>query len=95
MKSPGEMSAMIRRKKKDMQDDPGVVDLSGIPMDKTDEDIMERDEMTKELGLDKNMPKDHSEEPAELTQSAPAPEHEEMSEDKIKRMARVAKMLAR
>ncbi len=56
MKSASQLSLEIRRKKKAMQADPGVVDLSGIPMDKTDEDIMEANEMTSDLGLDTNKP---------------------------------------
>ncbi len=58
MKSAIELSKMIRAKKKAMQADPDVVDLSGIPMDKTDEDLMEQNSMTTELGLDTNHPKD-------------------------------------
>lgn len=56
MKSAAQMSMEIRAKKKAMQADPNVVDLSGIPMDKTDEDIMEQNEMTAKLGLDTNHP---------------------------------------
>jgi hypothetical protein len=47
----------IRTKKKAMQDDRSVIDSGGSPsMDLTDEDIMKRDAMTKEIGLDHNDP---------------------------------------
>lgn len=59
MKSASQMSLEIRAKKKAMQADPNVVDLSGVSMDKTDEDIMQANEMTSDLGLDTNKPMTH------------------------------------
>lgn len=105
MKSASTMSLEIRRKKKAMQSDPDTVDLSGIPMDKTDEDIMEQNELTTDLGLDHNTPKMHSEEPDDMheTSEPPAPkismppkDQEPESEAKIKRLLRLStKMKAR
>jgi hypothetical protein len=63
MKTASQMSKEIRAKKKAMKDRMDVVDLSGIPMDKTDEDIMDRDQMTSELGLDTNHSRMRDEEP--------------------------------
>lgn len=102
MKSASQMSLEIRRKKKAMQDNPSVVDLSGIPMDKTDEDIMEQDSMTAMLGLDHNTPKMRDEEPSEKSDEM-ADEHDEapekaapgMDEAALKRKARLAKMMSR
>jgi hypothetical protein len=102
MKSASEMSLEIRRKKKAMQADPSVVDLSGIPMDKTDEDVMDRNVVTKDLGLDHNMPKSFSEEPDDMHEtsepeapkaSMPPRDEEPESEAKLKRMMRLSKML--
>lgn len=97
MKSAAQMSLEIRRKKKAMQDDPQVVDLSGIPMDKTDEDVMERDAMTTELGLDANHPKEHSEAPDDMvdTGQPPAPEVNMPSDSESKRKLRLAKLMSR
>ncbi len=63
MKSASQMSLMIRRKKKEMQDDPGVIDESGIPRDKQDEDLQDQSELTTELGMDTNHSKMRNEEP--------------------------------
>lgn len=91
------MSLEIRRKKKAMQADPQVVDLSGIPMDKTDEDVMERDAVTSDLGLDSNHPKAHSEEPDDMvdTGQPPAPEVSMPSDSESKRKLRLSKMMSR
>jgi len=64
MKSPQAMSASIRTKKKAMLEDGDLVDLSGIPMDKTDEDVAEANEYTSERGLDTNKPKARDEAPS-------------------------------
>lgn len=104
MKTASQLSLEIRRKKKAMQDNPDVVDLSGIPIDKQDEDIAEANEMTKELGLDKNHPKEHNEEPsahAVLMADSEDRKHEAMAPDPkldnmhMKRKERLAKMLRR
>lgn len=96
MKSASQMSLEIRRKKKAMQDDPQVVDLSGIPMDKTDEDELERDAVTTDLGLDMNHPKDRSEEPDDMVDdSAPPAAEPNETEAETKRKMRLAKMMAR
>jgi outer membrane scaffolding protein for murein synthesis (MipA/OmpV family) len=59
MKSASQMSQLIRAKKKKMMEDPDVIDSGGSPSkDLQDEVIDERDDMTKELGLDHNDPKD-------------------------------------
>lgn len=63
MKSATQMSMEIRKKKKAMQDQHDVVDLSGIPEDKTDLDIAEQEELTTELGMDTNKPKEHNTDP--------------------------------
>lgn len=97
MKSASQMSLEIRRKKKAMQVDPQVVDLSGIPMDKTDEDIMDQEAMTTDLGLDTNHPKEHSEEPDDMVDHSqpPAPEVSEPTDASTKRKMRLAKMMSR
>lgn len=103
MKSASQLSQEIRRKKKAMQDDPGVVDLSGIPMDKQDEDIMEANEMTSELGLDKNKAKEHSSVPSHqaLMADSHSRAHEAKAQDpklddmKMKRRARLDKMMSK
>ena len=89
MKSASQISAEIRRKKKAMQADPGVVDLSGIPMDKTDIDLMEQNDMTKELGLDTNNPvessHDNNSPSADSLVSERDSEHERMIPDEASR----------
>ena len=55
MLSPSAMSALIRAKKKKMEEDPEVVKLSGIPMDATD--IYAAEQREAEDGLDENEPK--------------------------------------
>lgn len=98
MKTAAQMSLEIRRKKKAMQADPAVVDLSGIPMDKTDEDIMEQEQLTTKLDLDTNHPKERSEEPDDMADKH-SPPHEEMASDpeldemKMKRKSRIQKMI--
>jgi hypothetical protein len=97
MKSASQMSLEIRRKKKAMQDDPQVVDLSGIPMDKTDEDVMDRDAMTTDLGLDTNKPKAHSEAPDDMVDASepPSPEVNMPSDSQSKRKLRLSKLMSR
>lgn len=68
-----------------MQEDPEVVDLSGIPMDKTDEDIMEQEELTTDLGLDTNKPKVRDPEPY-THQALMADSHERQTEHKSDQM---------
>ncbi len=65
MKSASALSKEIRAKKKQMKDPSAsdAVDLSGIPMDATDEEIMHQESLTSDLGLDSNEPKEHDEEP--------------------------------
>ncbi len=103
MKTASQLSLEIRRKKKAMQDDPAVVDLSGIPMDKQDEDIMEANELTSDLGLDTNKPKEHSSIPshASLMEDSHSRAHEAQAPDpqlddmKSKRKERLAKRMAK
>lgn len=83
MKSASALSMEIRAKKKAMQSDPSVIDSGGSPsMDLQDEELMERNAMTKQLGLDKNEPNEQdneNEQPEqELSQEHdPAPEKED------------------
>lgn len=110
MKSASQMSMEIRAKKKKMMEDRGVIDSGGSPsMDLQDEDIMERESMTKDLGLDHNDPMHTPDDPDEM----PMAEHREelekpnhqgehqttddagIEEKMLKRKARVMKMMGR
>lgn len=105
MKSASEMSMAIRRKKKELESakvSPDVVEVDDTPMSKNDADILDRDNMTTELGLDENMPKDHSEDADDMRMEAPtALEHaaggmiEEIDDNKMKRMARLKKTMGK
>lgn len=101
MKSASQLSKEIRAKKKAMQDKHDVVDLSGIPMDATDEEIMHQESLTSDLGLDTNEPKQ-----AHPTNTSPnahtlvedrAADAEASIPDeaKRKRMARASRILSR
>lgn len=97
--SASQMSAMIRAKKKKMEDDPDVVKLSGHHMDATDIDIMKLEEATD--SLDENHPKERDEDPslsslhADEVAAQPhdesAPDPKEVNEDgeKMKRMVKL------
>lgn len=103
MKSASALSMEIRKKKKAMLENRGVVDLSGVEMDKQDEDLMEQDEMTHNIGLDKNTPKMRDQDPSDMelmkadSHNEPpeteAPEPED--ESKMKRKARLMKSMGR
>lgn len=107
MKSASEMSLAIRRKKKDLEAtavSPDVVEVDDTPMSKNDADILDRDNMTTELGLDHNMSPEHSEEPTDDHERMPAPTAleyaaggmaEEMDDAKMKRMGRLKTMMGR
>lgn len=76
MKSASQMSLLIRAKKKKMQDNPDVIDLGGSPsMDAQDEAIADRDQETKRLGLDRNLPHPMEQTPKDWMDSQDA-EHE-------------------
>lgn len=75
MKSPKQMSSLIRAKKKKMEEDPDVIDSGNSPsMDLQDVDLAKRMSETDEL--DENHPK-HEEEESETHESE---EHEAMQE---------------
>lgn len=96
MRSASAMSLEIRRKKKEAQNSPELLDLSGEMTDKTDEDTAEQDAMTQELGLEHNTPKQHDEEPSEheeaLTDSHDTEPEEEEPDSKRTRMAKGGKV---
>lgn len=63
MMSAASMSAMIRAKKKKMEEDKDFVDLSGQSEDATDIQVMDQKAQAEELS--ENMPKEHSDEPSD------------------------------
>lgn len=78
MRSPAEMSKMIRMKKKQMMEDRDVIDSGGSPsMDLQDEEIMRLQEATDEM--DKNQPKERTEDQDE----DPMMEREEQTEAQV------------
>ncbi len=85
MMSASAMSAMIRAKKKKMEEEEsGAVKLSGIPEDATDIMILKN----KEAGeaLSENMPKEHSD------GEALSPEGEMDEEEKAQKAAKAQKI---
>lgn len=93
MKSASQMSALIRAKKKKMQEDPDVIDRGGSPsMDAQDIDQAEREEATEEL--DENEPMVEMD--GENTSPATEMDEEEKEDPKLaKRRARLAAMMSK
>jgi hypothetical protein len=60
MKSASHMSSLIRAKKKKMQEDPDVIDISGSPKEDLQDLDIERQNETAEQN-DENTPKERSE----------------------------------
>lgn len=77
-----------------MMEDPDVIDSGGSPsMDLQDEDLMEKNNMTKEMGLDHNDPKEvHPMNSEEHILEAKGDEEDQML---MKRKARIGKMMGR
>jgi hypothetical protein len=87
MKTASQLSKEIRSKKKQSaSQDKGIVDLSGIPEDATDLEHIKAESLTKDLGLDHNSPKAHSEEPDTMNKPA---SHQSLMEDSAERQAAV------
>lgn len=88
MKSASAMSMEIRAKKKAMQDNESIIDSGGSPsMDLQDEELMKRNDMTKEIGLDYNEPSDeHDEDPMAKEENIEEKENEPHEEDKPEEM---------
>lgn len=113
MKSASQMSMEIRRKKK-LASEPetdDAVDLSGIPEDATDIEIMKQEKLTTDLGMDTNKPLKRSEDYShqalmkdshDAAHEAQAPdlmpneaEHKEVDEAAMKRKSRIKAMMGR
>lgn len=101
MKSASQISMDIRRKKKEMEDSPEIIDNSGasehLPMDATDLLVMDNNNLTKELGLDDHEVKDHDEDPMVKHMAEGGMAEEPMRDDemKMKRMARLKMRMGR
>lgn len=103
MMSASAMSAMIRAKKKKMEEEHSdAVKLSGIPEDATDILVNKNKEMGEMLS--ENMPKEHDEDPmlkedmhAQMMDTTPemsAPDPME-DDEKMKRHAKIRAMMSR
>ena len=91
MLSASAMSAMIRAKKKKMEEDHSdAVKLSGIPMDAQEIEILKQHETTD--AMDENHPKEHSD---GESLSPAAESDDEEKEQKTAKMAKIKLMMAK